>query len=150
MLAPRKSLECYTSRPTRAMPHGTAASTVKFHLSRPDGHNLITGYGESYVAVNGERQATSVIVLADRVIQWAVRSPAELTAETMAELARLPVEVLLLGTGVRQHFPHPALLQRLRTAGIGVEVMDTGAACRTYNILIGEARRVGAALILSP
>jgi uncharacterized protein len=121
---------------------------MKFHLTRPEGRNLITGYGQTYVAVNGERLATSVLVLADRVMRWDVPTHEALTPSVFADLAALPVEILLLGTGSRLHFPHPSLTQPLRAAGIGVEVMDTGAACRTYNILLSEDRRVGAALIL--
>ena len=124
-------------------------SSMKFHLTRPEGRNLITGYGETYVAVNGERLATSVLVLADRLTPWGVRTPEALTASVFAALAELPVDVLLLGTGARLYFPHPSLTRPLRAAGIGVEVMDTGAACRTYNILLSEGRRVGAALIIS-
>jgi len=121
---------------------------MKFHLTRADGRNLITGYGETYVSVNGERRSTSLLILADRLSEWDVQSHDALTPAVFAALAQLPVEILLLGTGNRLHFPHPALTQPLRDAGIGVEVMDTGAACRTYNILLSEDRRVGAALIL--
>jgi uncharacterized protein len=121
---------------------------MKFHLTKPDGRNLITGYGPGYVAVNGERRSTSLLVLADQLAQWDVHTHAALTPAVFDRLARLPVEILLLGTGSRLHFPHPSLTQPLRAAGIGVEVMDTGAACRTYNILLSEDRRVGAALIL--
>jgi uncharacterized protein len=130
------------------MPRAAASIIVKFHLTRPDGRNLITGYGETYVAVNGQRLATSVIVLPDRLTPWEVRTHAALTPSALAALAALPMEILLLGTGARQHFPHPSLTQPLRDAGIGIEVMTTSAACRTYNILLSEDRRVAAALIL--
>lgn len=121
---------------------------MKFHLMRADGRNLITGYSQTYVAVNGEQLGTSVLVLADRLAQWDVRTPEALTHSVFAALAQLPVEVLLLGTGPRLHFPHPSLTEPLRAAGIGLEVMDTGSACRTYNILLSEDRRVAAALIV--
>jgi uncharacterized protein len=123
---------------------------MKFHLTRPEGRNLITGYGPGYIAVNGERRTASLLVLADRLAEWDVRSHESLTVAVFERLAGLPVEILLLGTGDRLHFPHPSLTQPLRDAGIGVEVMDTGAACRTYNILLAEDRRVGAALLLQP
>jgi uncharacterized protein len=121
---------------------------MKFHLTRPEGRNLITGYGPGYIAVNGERRTTSLLVLADRLIEWEVRTHDALTLAAFDRLAGLPIEILLLGTGDRLRFPHPSLTAPLRTAGIGVEVMDTGAACRTYNILLAEDRRVGAALML--
>jgi uncharacterized protein len=123
---------------------------MKFHLTRPDGRNLITGHGRGYIAVNGERRTSSLLVLADRLVEWPVHTPESLTLEVFAGLAQLPVEILLLGTGDRLHFPHPSLTQPLRDARIGIEVMDTGAACRTYNILLSEDRSVAAALILRP
>ena len=122
---------------------------MKFHLTRPDGRNLFTGYGPGYLSVNGTRHETSLIVLADRVAQWAVDSLEALDEAAFEQLAKLPVEILLLGTGTALRFPHPRLSQAVRDAGIGLEVMDTSAACRTYNILLGEDRRVGAALLLS-
>jgi uncharacterized protein len=89
-------------------------------------------------------------VLADRLAEWEVCTHGAFTLVAADRLATLPIEILLLGTGDRLHFPHPSLTQPLRDAGIGVEVMDTGAACRTYNILLAEDRRVGAALMLEP
>jgi len=71
-----------------------------------------------------------------------------LTEPIFAKLAELPLEILILGTGARLQFPHPSLTHRVASAGIGLEVMDTHAACRTYNILLAEDRRVGAALLL--
>jgi uncharacterized protein len=123
---------------------------MKFHLTRPDGRNLFTGYGPGYLSVNGIRHETNLIVLADRIAQWEIDSFAALDEVAFEQLAKLPVEILLLGTGAALRFPHPRLTQAVRDAGIGLEVMDTSAACRTYNILLGEDRRVGAALLLSP
>ncbi len=71
-----------------------------------------------------------------------------LAAADLAPLAALAPEVLILGTGKAFGFPHPSVLAPLHAAGIGVEVMDTRAACRTYNILLGEGRRVVAAIIV--
>ena len=128
--------------------HSRILLLMKFHLTRPDGRNLFTGYGPGYLSVNGSRHETSLIVLADRLLNWRVHSFEALDETDFCELAKLPVEILLLGTGTALHFPHPRLTQPLRHAGIGLEVMDTSAACRTYNILLGEDRRVGAALLL--
>ena len=121
---------------------------MKFHVSQPDGRNLFTGYGPGYLSVNGTRHETNLIVLADQIAQWNVDSFEALDAAAFGQLAKLPVEILLLGTGTVLRFPHPQLTQTVRNAGIGLEVMDTSAACRTYNILLGEDRRVGAALLL--
>jgi uncharacterized protein len=120
---------------------------VKLHSSRPSGVNTITGYGEGYVMVNGERRETSVVVLPDRVEEWATRSFADLSAADFQFLQQLKAEIVLLGTGSRQRFPHPRLTAALAQAGIGLEVMDVQAACRTYNILVAEERRVAAALL---
>jgi uncharacterized protein len=120
---------------------------VKLQASRPSGVNTIAGYGEGYVMVNGERRASSLVVLADRVEDWSVERFDSLTAEDFRFLAKLGVEIVLLGTGSRQRFPHPRLTAALAQAGIGLEVMDLQAACRTYNILVAEERRVAAALL---
>ena len=111
------------------------------------GVNTITGYGEGYVMVNGERHASSLVVLADRVEDWSAERFDALTAEDFGFLKELGVEIVLLGTGPRQRFPHPRLTAALAQAGIGLEVMDVQAACRTYNILVAEERRVAAALL---
>lgn len=120
---------------------------MKLHATRPSGVNTITGYGEGYVTVNGERRASSVVVLPDRIEQWAVQGFDQLRAEDFAFLKNLQAEIVLLGTGARQRFPHPRLTAELTQAGIGLEVMDLQAACRTYNILVAEERKVAAALL---
>jgi len=123
---------------------------MKLHQNRAPGRNLFTGYGPGYVSVNGTRWEGSVIVLADQTQAWNVARFDALSEESFAQLAALPVEILLLGSGARLRFPHPRLTQALVKAGIGLEVMDTQAACRTYNILQEEGRRVAAALLLEP
>jgi uncharacterized protein len=123
---------------------------MKFHLARSNGRNLFTGYGPGFVAVNGAPHRSSVIVTADQVLPWDVDTAAALTEKVFAALATLPVEILLLGTGANLLFPHPRLTQPLRDAAIGLEVMDTPAACRTFNILLSEERRVAAALVVVP
>jgi len=120
---------------------------VKLHASGPSGVNTITGYGEGYVMVNGERRASSVVILPDRIEQWAVQGFDQLRAEHFTFLKNLEAEIVLLGTGARQRFPHPRLTAELAQAGIGLEVMDLQAACRTYNILVAEERKVAAALL---
>jgi len=97
--------------------------------------------------VNGERHASSLIVLPDRVLPWAATSFAALGEADFAPLADLGLEIVLLGTGPRLRFPPPALTRPLVEARVGLEVMDLQAACRTYNILVAEERRVAAALL---
>jgi uncharacterized protein len=122
---------------------------VKLHLSRIDNQNAFTGYGKGYVMVNGVRHERSLVVLPERLIEdWGVSGIDVLRQEKMAFLASLGMEIVLLGTGDHLVFPHPRLLQPLAQARIGLEVMDTQAACRTYNILMAEGRKVAAALML--
>ena len=120
---------------------------MKLHSSLPSGVNTITGYGEGYVMVNGERRSSSVVVLPDRIEQWPAKAFDQLSAEDFAFLKELKAEIVLLGTGPKQRFPHPRLTAELARAGIGLEVMDLQAACRTYNILVAEERKVAAALL---
>ena len=123
---------------------------MKLHLARPEGRNLFSGYGSGYVAINGTRYEHSLIVLPDRLADWEPARFEDLTAAMFDELAGLPLEILLLGTGAKLRFPAPALTRSLHEVRIGVEVMDTQAACRTYNILLSEDRRVGAAILIDP
>ena len=120
---------------------------MKLHASGPSTFNTITGYGEGYVTVNSERRTSSVVVLPDRIEPWAAGSFDALTADDFHFLRELGAEIVLLGTGARQRFPHPRLTAELAKAGIGLEVMDLQAACRTYNILVAEERKVAAALL---
>ena len=120
---------------------------MKLHASHAGGHNVVTGYGEGYVVVNGERHESSLLVLPDQVIDWPAESFDSLTERDFEVFEGLDVDIVLLGTGTKQRFPHPSLTAALRDARIGVEVMDVQAACRTYNILVAEERKVAAALL---
>jgi uncharacterized protein len=111
--------------------------------------NAFTGYGDGYVLVNGERHSASVIVLPERVLPWSAAGFDALEAQDFAGLAAMALEVVLLGTGPRLRFPHPRITQSLAAARIGLEVMDVQAACRTYNILMAEERKVAAALLFA-
>ena len=120
---------------------------MKLHASRPSGINTITGYGEGYVMVNGERRSSSVVVMPDRIQEWNAKAFDQLSTEDFTFLKDLNAEIVLLGTGPRQRFPHPRLTAPLAQARVGLEVMDLQAACRTYNILVAEERKVAAALL---
>jgi uncharacterized protein len=121
---------------------------VKLHASGPATYNTITGYGEDWVQVNNQRHQSSLIVMADRVLPWSARGFSDLKEDDFEKIKELSPEIVLLGTGPTQRFPHPRLTAALAKAGIGVEVMDLKAACRTYNILAAEERKVAAALLL--
>jgi len=134
--------------PTAISAQISSRPILKLHLEHPANTNAITGYGAGYVQVNQTRHAGSLIVLPQRLIEgWRPQSFADLQAEDFAELARLEVEIVLLGTGEQLRFPPPQFTRALFERRIGLESMSTAAACRTYNILMGEGRSVAAALL---
>ena len=123
---------------------------LKLHLSNISGSNAFTGYGEGYVMVNRQRYEHNLVVLPDRIVtDWQPAGFDQLSAGDFAQLAELVPEIVLLGTGSRLRFPRPELTRALYEARIGLEVMDIQAACRTYNILAAEERKVVAALLFS-
>ncbi|WP_205203017.1 Mth938-like domain-containing protein [Azonexus hydrophilus] len=123
---------------------------MKLHLSRADGLNLIKAYEDDSVRVNGIDYAGNLVVLPEQLLQdWTLATAETLTADDLRPLLDLQVEVILLGTGPRLRFPPPQLLQPFLRQGIGIEVMDRPAACRTYNLLASEGRKVAAALLIA-
>ena len=109
----------------------------------------ITGYGPGWLAINGERVTTSVLITSGGLREpLKANSPEELIAADFARLAELPVEMVIYGSGPRLQFPPTAWMSPLMRRRMGLETMDTAAACRTYNILAGEGRPVSALLLL--
>ena len=109
----------------------------------------ISGYGPGWVGVNGEKITASVIVASSgERIAWHASRFEDLTEEHFARVAALGIEVAIFGSGDRIRFPKPAWLKPLVEARIGLETMDTAAACRTYNILAQEGRHVAVALLI--
>jgi uncharacterized protein len=122
---------------------------VKLHLSNAPGRNRVTACGADFVEINGERHLRSFVLLPTRLEpHWPVSPANEISTDAIRFLASCEAEIVLIGTGSGQHFPHPATLRPLIEAGIGFEVMSTPAACRTYNILVAENRLVAAGLIV--
>ena len=114
----------------------------------PADRQVIDSYGPSGFHVSGTAYEGAILVFPDATEPWPVRTLAEVTAASLAPVtARGTVEILLLGTGQRMQPVPPPLRRALREAGIVVDAMDTGAACRTYNVLLAEDRRVAAALL---
>ena len=120
---------------------------MKLHSSGLTSLNTFTGYGADFVLVNAMRYESSILVMPEALVPWQAASFAELKEEDFSPLVAMQPEVVLLGTGETLRFPHPRLTRRLAEARIGVEVMDVQAACRTYNILMAEERKVAAALL---
>ncbi len=123
---------------------------LRMHFSQDnDNRDLrIHGYGDGVITV-GEQQFAQSLILSRQVLlaDWRPQQVAELLYDDFAPVVDIAPEVLVLGTGSALRFPSPALTARLLQIGIGVEVMDTAAACRTYNILLSEERHVVAALL---
>ena len=110
---------------------------------------LVTGTGPGWVRVNADEHRESLVLTPGTVHPgWAAAGFAGLTEADFSSLLVHRPEILLLGTGAVQRFPAPRLLRALTDAGIGTEVMNTAAACRTFNILAGEGRQVVAALLV--
>jgi uncharacterized protein len=121
---------------------------MKFHLQAPAG-NVVTGVGPGWIRVGITEHRANLVLLPDSVVEgWAAAGFDQLVAEDFGRLLAYEPEVVLVGTGATQRFPHPRLIAALTDRRIGVEVMDTRAACRTFNILVAEGRRVAAALIV--
>jgi uncharacterized protein len=109
----------------------------------------ISGYGDGWVGVNGEKIAHSVVVASTgERFDWNASRFEDLGPEHFAQLAKLDIEVAVFGSGSRIRFPKPVWLKPLIDVSVGVETMDTAAACRTYNILAQEGRRVAVALLI--
>lgn len=113
------------------------------------GRAAIEAYGNGGFRFAGMSHRGSILCLARSIVAWTVSAPEDLTPESLAPVLaeKDMTRSLLLGTGLRQVFASPALRAAFRDAGIALEVMDTGAACRTFNVLLGEGRPVAAALI---
>lgn len=109
----------------------------------------ITGYHSDAVLINDQRYQDSLIVSAEHLVSpWPVRSVDDLNAENLQPLFKLNADVILLGTGQKQQFPAARIMGLFGKQGIGLEVMDNGALCRTFNILVAEDRAVVAAILL--
>jgi len=122
---------------------------VKLHASAPSALNTFSGYGDGFVTINGQRHEANIVVMPEQLLPWSAASFGALTEADFELFLGLDLEILLLGTGPKQRFPHPRLTKALAAKRIGVEAMDLQAACRTYNILMAEERRVAAALLFT-
>jgi uncharacterized protein len=111
----------------------------------------VTGYGPGWLAIQGEKVQHSVLITSAGVhVDWQCTRFDDLGPEHFAQLAALDVELVIFGSGDRLRFAKPEWLIALMHKRIGIETMDTQAACRTYNILAGEGRKVAAALLVEP
>jgi uncharacterized protein len=122
---------------------------MKLHASTTQQYQTVTGYFDGGVEINAKPFNYSLLMLPETApVAWPVAAFDELTLAHFEQLAAQTPDVVILGTGVRQKFVHPRLTTPLTSQRIGVECMDTNAACRTYNILMGEGRKALLALII--
>lgn len=122
---------------------------MKLHSSSTEKYSTVTGYDQSGVEINAKRYDYSVLVMPELAPRpWDVAHFDDLTPAHFEAIAADKPDVVVLGTGERQRFVHPRLVASLAALRIGVESMDSHAACRTYNILMGEGRKVTLALII--
>ena len=123
---------------------------MKFAEDLNNDGNHITAYDAHSISVNGQRHQASLILCADHLdTAWAVSHIDQLDAKALKPIDALKPELVIIGTGARLSFPPAQCYAALAQQNIGVEFMDTGAACRTYNILLSEGRRVVAGLIIN-
>jgi len=117
----------------------------------PAGRQIVESYGSGGFRVSGRTFAGSILVFADRVAEWPAVDAAAISVDGIAEIINAgqagAIDLLLVGCGARMALIPSAVRHALRAAGVVVEAMDTGAACRTYNVLMADGRRVAAALI---
>lgn len=122
---------------------------MRLTLDSPGTQHLIRSYSDGEIRIGERRLHGSLIVSASTLIaDWGPRRIEELTRADLEPALALAPEVLLIGTGPQHCLPGRPLLADLYAARVGFEIMHTGAACRTFNVLLGEGRRVAAALIL--
>jgi uncharacterized protein len=122
---------------------------MKLHLADFAEKKVFTGYGDDHVMINQTRHEKNVIVLPDHIIEnWPVTTISQLIIEDFECIFPYRPEIILLGTGANHHFPDHALMNHVTKLGIGIEVMDTKATCRTYNILAEEGRHIAAAILI--
>ena len=115
----------------------------------PAGRQVVDSYGRNGFHVSGVAYEGAILVTAEATVAWPVSSLTEVTLDSLSALFDRGIEILLLGCGARMVPVPPALRAALKAKGMVVDAMDTGAACRTYNVLVAEERRVAAALLPS-
>jgi len=126
-------------------------TAMQFNLDRPPTLHVVRAHGPGLLRIGDRSFSRSLIVTAATLIEnWRPLRIEDLQASDLDPILALQPEVLLVGSGTRQQFPARATLAALYSARVGFEIMDTGAACRTYNVLVAEGRNVAAALIVEP
>ncbi len=142
-------MRLFATAANRLLPH-FREYVVKLHLNFGDQHFLIQNYGDDYVTINGERRTHSLILTPEQRLDWSATDAASLDDKLLAPLLADDPELVIIGIGPEQRMPNMNVMRFFARNGIGLEFVSTPAACRIYNILAGEGRRVGCGLILGP
>jgi uncharacterized protein len=121
---------------------------MKITLDNPQGEYAFSNYGEGFLSVNDQKLDHGVLIFPDYLESWGVAEVAELTADHFETFTARKPDILILGTGRQQQFPGLELRRELVRRNLQLDIMDTPAACRTYNLLVSEDRNVGAAIML--
>jgi uncharacterized protein len=136
-------------RPPQPGPNQPGRADKTLPTPDPSQAQLIRSYGPGRFLIGQQEWRSAVLVTPTVTFQWHVTRAADLALDNLAPLkeAPLPTEFLVLGCGPRSIFVRPDLRAALKAEGMALEVVDTGSACRIYNVLLAEGRRVAAALI---
>ncbi|HYM34732.1 MAG TPA: MTH938/NDUFAF3 family protein [Steroidobacteraceae bacterium] len=128
-----------------------STTPMKFTREQPANVNLIRSYSSGELRI-GEQVLRASCLLSGKqlIVDWTPRTASELTLDHFAAAWSWQPEIILLGAGTRPELPTRELYAAILSRGIGFEVMDIGAACRTFNVLVSENRRVAAGLLLNP
>ncbi len=121
---------------------------MKFTLDNPQGEFVFSNYGDGFLTVNDQSHSNNLVIFPEHLEPWSVATFDQLTADHFDIFVKRNPDVVILGTGVRQQFPPVELRRELVRRKIQLDIMDTPAACRTYNLLVSEDRDVGAAIFV--
>ncbi len=121
---------------------------MKLTLHNPEGQNVISGHSATEIFINAAAHAAPLIVMAHTITPWQFEMNQPISLNAFAVLLAMRPELVVFGSGATFRFPDPRIGAEFAKLGIGFDVMDTPAACRTYNVLLSEGRNVAAALTL--
>ncbi len=121
---------------------------MKFHLTTSNSTYQIKRIDTNSVTINAKKYSNSIIIMPEYLTDWEPTNVDDLKIAHFEILAKLEADIIVLGTGQTIHFPSAELLSPLIQKNIGIEIMDTAAACRTYTILVSEGRKVAAGLLI--
>ncbi len=121
---------------------------MKLHLNTSDQRFVIQSYGDAHIILNNERHVTSLILTPNQRLDWAIKDASQFSDEHLTPLLADEPELIVIGTGAKPCVPNPVVMRFFARHGLGLEFVSTPTACRIYNILASEGRRIGCGLII--